>query len=176
LLKPPRELSKIQIIKLLFLADKYHLLNYGRTTTGDDYWAMRMGPVGSSAKDVLSVEENKLSRLPSEVLEYVKEHLDEFDNSFRAKKNKKCEFEMLSDSDKKALDFAFSKFGTYGPFELRDYTHKYPEWKKHESFFKVNPNKRKKIPHQELFSVIDNDQLGITKEDAAKAFQLFTGC
>jgi uncharacterized phage-associated protein len=174
LLKSHPVLNKIQIIKLLYLADKQHLVHYGRTVTGDEYWAMRMGPVGSAAKDVLSIDENRPNKLSGDILVYAKNHLDEFENSYRSK-NRKCEFEMLSDSDKQALDFVVSRFGSMGPFELRDYTHKYPEWKKHESFFKDNPGQRKRIPQQELFSVIDV-QLGITKEDASKARELFADC
>lgn len=36
-------------------------------------------------------------------------------------------FEMLSESDKEALDFVIEKFGRMKQWELRDYTHKYPE-------------------------------------------------
>jgi len=46
--------DKIKLIKLVYLADKYHLLRYGRTVTGDEYFAMENGPVASTLKDVLS--------------------------------------------------------------------------------------------------------------------------
>ena len=53
--------DKIKIIKLIYLADKYHLVRYGRTITNDDYYAMEYGPVGSTVKDVLEFDEFTLS-------------------------------------------------------------------------------------------------------------------
>ncbi len=39
--------------KLLFLADKRHLVKYGRTITGDRYSALEWGPIPSSIRDDL---------------------------------------------------------------------------------------------------------------------------
>lgn len=54
--------NKLKLVKLLYLADKCHLVRYGRTITGDEYWAMDYGPVGSTAKDILGFDEAFLSQ------------------------------------------------------------------------------------------------------------------
>src|SRR4051812_34811550 len=41
------ELTEGKLLKLMFLADKYHLVRYGRPITGDRYEAMNHGPVPS---------------------------------------------------------------------------------------------------------------------------------
>lgn len=173
LLKSHKELDRIQIIKLLYLSDKYHLMHYGRTVTGDEYWARKMGPVGLMAKNILSFDDNRTNSLDGDVLSSVERHLEKFEDSYRSR-NQKCDFELLSDSDKRALDFVAGKFGGMGSFALRDYTHKYPEWKKHEHVFRADPksNPRRKIPQKELFSIID-DQLGLTPADVDQARELF---
>jgi len=47
------ELTTLKIAKLLYFADKRHLLRYGRPITGDTYFGMENGPVPSMAYDVL---------------------------------------------------------------------------------------------------------------------------
>ena len=45
--------TRYEIIKSLFLADRSHLNMYGRPITFDNYYAMRDGPVPSEAKKML---------------------------------------------------------------------------------------------------------------------------
>ena len=61
--------DKLRLVKLLFLADKYHLIHYGRTVTNDEYWAMPLGPVGTTTKDILTLDPDFLDR---EEYEYTK--------------------------------------------------------------------------------------------------------
>lgn len=46
--------------KLLWLADRYHLRQHGRTITGDSYYAIPFGIVPSDAKCLLENEKTKL--------------------------------------------------------------------------------------------------------------------
>ncbi len=62
ILKKLGKADKLKLIKLIFLADKYHLLKYGRTITEDDYYAMELGPVASIVKDILSFNDFTLSK------------------------------------------------------------------------------------------------------------------
>lgn len=46
-------LTQYDIVKTMFLADRSHLADYGRPITFDNYAAMKDGPVGSAAYDIL---------------------------------------------------------------------------------------------------------------------------
>jgi hypothetical protein len=98
-----KQADKLKLVKLLFIADKYHLVQFGRTITNDDYWAMPYGPVGSTAKDVLSLDPDFLSE---EEYKYAVEMLKPVDeHSFVP--GKKCvpeSLDMLSVSDMEILD------------------------------------------------------------------------
>ncbi len=48
------DLTKLKIAKLLYFADKRHLLEHGRPILGDVYWCMEFGPVPSFALNEMS--------------------------------------------------------------------------------------------------------------------------
>lgn len=166
--------DKIKIIKLIYLADKYHLLRYGRTVTGDEYFAMEHGPVGSSVKDVLSFDSLFLTEDERIYLETLIERGGDA-NWFKSKEGAKCAFEMLSDTDKEALDFVINKFAPMDQWHLRDYTHKYPEWKQYEDLLKNQFTKRIRLKTEELFSLLPDDMLSVPLEHITESKKILLG-
>lgn len=120
------KINAMKAIKLVFFADRYHLRKFGRPITNDEYFAMKLGPVGSGVKDIARFV------VDEEEKEYSSSYLEragEFDFSSKAP----VDFNEFSGSDEEALHFAYDKFGDFDEFTLaRDITHKYPEWKKHK--------------------------------------------
>jgi len=49
-----RDLTKLKVAKLMYFADKAHLLEFGRPILGDVYWCMEFGPVPSFALNEMS--------------------------------------------------------------------------------------------------------------------------
>ena len=105
-----QDLTKYKMCKLVFLADKYHLVRFSRTITGDRLCAMEHGPVPSETLDLLNrliVEDRTDGRVMA---------LDEHLSLDRAYQNphlsarKQMDFEeLLSQSDLTAL-----KVGRHG--------------------------------------------------------------
>ncbi len=121
------ELDKYKVCKLLFLADKYHVVRYGRPIIGDRYCPLPHGPVPSRSLDLLNEfirsEESKREEMTQmgDVLELDKK----FQNPrFVAKKKMEAdEMEALSKSDIEALDHVIKIFGARGFDELKSLTH-----------------------------------------------------
>ena len=178
--------DKLKLVKLLFLADKLHLIRYGRTITGDTFYAMRKGPVGSVLSDVLTYSVTCDDEyLNPEEIEYCLENIspNEFCNHERNRqecyyraKNSNLEYEQLSETDKDVINEIFKKFGSMKSGELVDLVHKYPEWKKHEKDLLEGKTKRAYIHLAEIFSTIPNDPLGIPPEIVQYSKELFLGC
>jgi len=167
--------DKLQIIKLIYLADKYHLIKYGRTITGDDYYAMEKGPVGTTAKDLLTFEEDDVFSPTAK--DYIIKLVEQTDKKYTYKaKNVDIELDTLSETDKEILNFVIEKFGDMSTDELIDYVHRYPEWKKYENSFRNRLIRRGKIKIEELLSILDDDlDLKVTPEHIEKSKKMLTG-
>lgn len=123
-------LDVYKLCKLLFLADKYHLVKYARPITGDTYSAMRYGPIPSKTYDLLKAFargdlDNALVKRLSEAIE-----LDHRYQHPRLKAKVAYATEVLSKSDLMALDHIIELFGTKTFAELRALTHEMPAYRK----------------------------------------------
>jgi len=166
ILKKLGKTDKLTIIKLLYLADKCHLVRLGRTITEDEYYAMNYGPVGSLAKDILTNYDDNITFSASES-EYIKSLINPVDKYYFEYKNGITE-QFLSESDYNALDIVLNKYSNLSSDELIKITHNYPEWKQHESKLcdSKSETKRVRIKNEELLSLLSEDY-GIFNVDAA---------
>lgn len=125
-----KKLNKLLLMKLIWAADRYHLRKYGRLVTEDSYVAMPKGPVASLALDIIN---NDTDFLPEESVAYGHEYIRLDRNSHEVSSVKDVDSQFLSESDVIALRFAWDKFSAMPRFDMADFTHRFPEWKKHES-------------------------------------------
>ncbi len=121
-------LPKLKLVKLVWAADRYHVRKYARFVTGDDYVAMKNGPVPSCVKDVIEFSINEYSNLKSDDLPYIKRYIK--NNNGVIYSVKETDMDYLSDTDVEALNFALEQFGKLDDDEIVEKTHKYPEWLK----------------------------------------------
>jgi uncharacterized phage-associated protein len=173
LLKTFGEMDKLKMVKVIYFADKRHLIFGGRTITGDNYMAMRHGPAGSM---VLNVLNRNVEYLELEQLQYIDRYIQQVDS----KNNYKCvdgnvEYDQLSESDKKTLTKIGEKFKSMNEWELVNLTHKYPEWTQFENELKKDPSICKPIPLVDLFSSINNDPLGIPSDIVEDSRRMYLG-
>ena len=173
LLRKLKKADKIKLVKLIYLSDKYHLIRYGRTITNDDYYAMEHGPVGATVKDVLSFDS---FNIPPKTFKYLSTLINRDDeNHFSVNPDVKITFDMLSDTDKEALDFVIEKFGKMGQWKLRDYTHKYPEWYQYKDLFENKLTRRERIETKELLSTLKDDPLSMSRKHVKESEKILTG-
>lgn len=124
------KLDKLKTLKLLFFADKEHLLKHGRPILGDVYFSMPQGPVPSFSKNMI---DDTLEPEPDDaekgLLKYVR--VDKQDgHKYRIFVSRKpADLDQLSSSEREVLDHTIEKYGNLDPWPLRNLTHRELCWK-----------------------------------------------
>jgi uncharacterized phage-associated protein len=121
-------INKMKALKLVYFADRYHLRRFARPIIGDEYLAMNYGPVPSGTKDLAEMSDF----LGEEEASYAKAFLRPVDRFTFGSEQPVVET-VFSQSDRKALAWAWQRFGMEDGFTLAKLTHLYPEWKRHEA-------------------------------------------
>jgi uncharacterized phage-associated protein len=123
-----KTVTQYEIVKSIFLADRSHLNEYGRLISSDKYVAMIHGPVPSTAYDVLKSNETTMRRYRIDSLPW------------RTRKGESpgvCIFydadtsivdDVLSPSDKAAIDAAVSTVKSLSFAQIRKLTHEDPAY------------------------------------------------
>ena len=150
--------------KLLWLADRYHLRQYGRTITGDIFFALPHGVVPSDAKNVV---EHQATYIPTDEKyrdKYIK-RLGKY--SFQA--ITEPDVMLFSDSDQEVLDKILQVFGALNQYELEKLSHKFPEWLAYESKLRAEGTpKAYKIDIDYFFDEAKEDNSGLFADDPEK--------
>ncbi|MCK5061887.1 SocA family protein [Candidatus Parcubacteria bacterium] len=138
-------IDKMKALKLIWLADRYHLRKYGRPITNDRYFAMEFGPVASTVKDLIG-----FNMLGKEELSYLSKYLKKKnDNTITVVK--KTDSDVFSQTDIEAFEVVYSEYGEYKPIYLSRISHKFPEWLKHEEILKSKVSLREDIKYSDFF-------------------------
>lgn len=120
--EPSQTMSKMKLLKLLWLVDRYTIRNYGYSLTGDSYFAMKLGSVGSTTKDILDSKKRD---------EYIEKYIKVLSN-INIRSSAPIDFNEFSETDLSALRTVWSVYGDMDPNELSEYSHKFPEWLRYE--------------------------------------------
>ena len=107
-----RTITRLKLMKLLWLSDRIHLNKYGRLILRDNYNALPHGPI------------------PSLSLNYSKTTLPEFYSVLgnKIKAVKEFDSKYFSGSDLEVMNYVWSTFGNKSASSLRNFSHKFPEW------------------------------------------------
>ena len=135
--EPNKEINRLKALKILWLSDKYHLLKYRRTILKDKYYAMKNGPVPSDTIDISN----------GAYWDYAKQFITA--HQLTVKSVNSPDLSLFSKSDLEALDHVWEKFGSLTQWQLRDLSHKYPEWKRFEEAL-LNPFTANSYPMEML--------------------------
>ena len=151
------DLGKGKLCKLVLLADKYHLVRFGRPITGDLYYAIENGPIPSAILERLDALEDgrdaQLGALLALDRKYCYPRLSARDVAGS---------ENLSESDKQALDHTIDQFGKMTWLELRAITHEMPAYKK--AWELRGHANRALIAYEDLFEEDDDAIAGVLEE------------
>lgn len=124
-------LTRYQIVKFFYLADREHLRKYGRPVTYDRYVAMKAGPVASTAYDL--IKGSRIHGIDNENLPFEITEIGAHWGIANPKRD--VNLELFSKSDMKVLDEIFESYHDRSFDELYELTHK------HEAYNKVWKNR-----------------------------------
>lgn len=116
-------MSYLKLLKLMYLADRTALLEWGRPITFDSYVCMDNGPVLSHTYAAITVEPDP-------------QHPSYWSRFISAPRNHEVELlvktvpnDDLSPAEEDLLKSVFTKYGHMSRWDLVDFTHKLPEWR-----------------------------------------------
>ena len=116
------QITKKELCKIIYFADKEHLLGYGWPITGDRYYALEQGPIPTRGLDALNAR-NKYPEDDAEVAKYGKLRGWTFQYN-----GVPPDLKALSKSDVEVLDKVFREIGQLPAWELEKLSHKEPAW------------------------------------------------
>lgn len=119
LLKAGRPVSRVKVMKLLYLADRESLKQYGESITGDTAYSMPQGPVLTTTYDLMKGEKfsDEWSRFIGDAI------------SVRLKEGVTTSaLGDLSRADIEIIDEIWEQYGKMTDRQLVDLTHQFPEW------------------------------------------------
>jgi uncharacterized phage-associated protein len=115
-------MSHLKLVKLLYLAEREALIRLGAPLTYDAYVSMPHGPVLSGTLDRINEREN-----------YEAGYWDTYiapkqNNEVSLRRRDQVPNDQLSPIEEQLIDEVFQKYGRLSRWELRDLTHRLPEW------------------------------------------------
>jgi uncharacterized phage-associated protein len=135
-------MTKLKIVKLLYLLDRRHFNLYGRPVLGDRYLRMEYGPMPTFAKDLIDTIEEKATFRVKPVAEG--KLLSRYFKTRRAGTHPEIDLvkapatDVLSDSEREALSWVIENFGQRSASTLVDITHRHAAWKETQSMAEMD--------------------------------------
>lgn len=129
----PLRLDKYRACKLVFLADKHHLVQHGRPITGDAYFALEYGPVPTCVLDIIGEITNGEPVFVGRAIFQEFADAFELDRTFSSPKllpRVEPDRTVLSDSDMAALNHVIRQHGYKSFEELKSLTHEMVAWQR----------------------------------------------
>lgn len=157
------DLTKLKIAKMLYFADKEHLLQHGAPIIGDVYWCMEFGPVPSFALNEMNEAINRSEVVSENASDYckmshvlrVKKPLFSRYHHFEAKQT--FDSTVFMPSEIAVLENVAHTYGPKTAKELVDLTHDEPTWKIANEY--RSPKGRVPIPYELFFEGASQDSM-----------------
>lgn len=112
-----------EVLKLRYFADKIHLQRYGSIASGDDYVAMKFGPVASNTYNLIKAARGERSGWIHPRFVEVVEGTLTVPDGLHLKAGRDSRTECLSPADLECLDEALTLYGDMPFAERTDLSH-----------------------------------------------------
>jgi uncharacterized phage-associated protein len=144
-------MSKLKLVKLVFFADRRHLVKYGRPIVGGTYVAMPLGPVSSELLDAINA-----TPVAGEAL-FVLAGDDLLLTGYPQE-------EAFSESEIEVLDEIDAEYGKLDAIRLADVTHELKAYR--QNYPDRSQRTSRPLPYEDFFlDEGDSAMLDIIRED-----------
>ena len=175
--QPGHQVNSMKAYKLLWLADRYHLRQTGRTITGDVFYALPHGVVPSDAKNVVEQQPTRIHNDSDYVNSYIQRV-----GKYEYRDVQEPDLMVFSDSDQDALDKILDAYGNLTQYELEDLSHRFPEWLAYKDKIEAEDGPKAYRIDLDYFFGETEDESGLFSDDPEKLtlikemFHEFPGC
>lgn len=143
----PEGVDYIKLFKILYFAQRTHLVNYGKVIVDESFRALRHGPVPTYTYKGLQIAEGK----------NLKGDFADFLNGLEVKDKKvysysQPDMDYISGAEKRSLDAVIEKFGDTDPYDLSDLSH--------DSAWKGAIDRMQDDPQKNFITIIDIARAG----------------
>ena len=151
-------ITRLKLMKLLWLSDRIHINKYGRFILRDTYYAMEHGPIPSKALN--------MSQISIENFTHIHER------NIKALSN--FDLRYFSKSDLEVMEFVWNNYGKYSATRLRNASHKFPEWERFEKLLSSGASLRELMVDGDFFkSPIKKPNIDWQDNDNTDAIEKF---
>jgi uncharacterized phage-associated protein len=157
---PSHRMTRLRLLKVLYIADRESLAETGRPITGDRVVAMKNGPVLSRTYDLI-----KGSDYAGPEWEQFFRNTDKWEVELTAEPG----VGQLSKYEIEKLQQVASQFEDCDDWEVAEYTHQFPEWQKNQP----EGNGPREIPLDDLLEAVgltEHKQDLLAEAEALAAF------
>ncbi|HCU58018.1 MAG TPA: hypothetical protein DF984_07355 [Anaerolineaceae bacterium] len=134
-------MSRIKVLKLLYLADRQALKDWERPITFDEYYSMKNGQVLSGVLDLIN------NNIKDQVWN---DHIEQDGEYYIKLHNEPVTLRKLNKAEYKLLKSIYDRYGKMNRFDLGDLTKKFPEYK--------STNSRRRTDIKEILDDIYGEQ------------------
>ncbi len=162
--QPGKVVGFMKAYKLLWLIDRYSLRHYARMVSGDQYFAMKLGPVPSDTKNLLEGMPTNMHNSQEEV----NSNLEINRNTHKFSSRVEPVMTVFSKSDIDTMNLILSQYGGMRSSELSTLSHEFPEWKYYEERLHDLAEKDSFPINPDLFFEDYDDGHGVFLDDTEK--------
>jgi uncharacterized phage-associated protein len=119
--------DKYQAVKFFYLADREHLIRYGRPITNETYYALHYGPVASTVLDLLNGDAWAFRNVGIDALPFETEVTDR--TTIIGKPNREVKKELFSKTDFAVFDEIVDQYRDASFDDLFNATHEHYAWR-----------------------------------------------
>jgi hypothetical protein len=155
--------DKYQAVKFFYLADREHLIRFGRPITFESYFALPYGPVASNAMDLLERDPKVMKAAGIDDLPFKTETKNEI--IYIGEPIREVDLDLFSRTDLEVFDEVIKRYGDLTFDELYKLTHSHPAYK--NAWDKRGYSKRAEMDYAEMVEdkkireTLENDLLPI---------------